>query len=64
MEENTQDLRNKFNDIDSKFDAAHPLERLKKLMKENEELSDQITDFRCWSTKYNLIFTGINDNDH
>lgn len=37
---------------------------IKKLIEENEELSDQITDLRCRSMKYNLIFSGINENDH
>lgn len=66
MEEKTQDLRNKLGDIESKFERCTSLieTEIKKLMEENEELSDQITDLRCRSMKYNLIFSGIYENDH
>lgn len=66
MEEKTQDLRNKLGDIESKFERCTSLREteIKKLIEENEELSDQITDLRCRSMKYNLIFSGIYENDH
>lgn len=61
LETELNEMKAKFNEIDEK--SAHCTSfrnpEIEKLTEKNDELADQISDLKCRSMKYNLIFDAI-----